>query len=74
MRRERKDQDEVVDRDLGEGVVGVAVGELAPHEHHRGARGDSEQDHAGDVFVCFTRWDEVGEHESEEQVRRGRPS
>ena len=52
-RCEREDQDEVIDRDLGEGVVGVAVGELAPHEHHRGAWGDPEQDHAGDVLVGF---------------------
>ena len=69
-RGEREDQDEVVDGDLGEGVVGVAVGELAPHKHHRSAWGDPEQDHARDVFVCFARRDEISEHESEEQVRQ----
>ncbi len=69
-RCEREDQDEVIDGNLGEGVVGVAVGELAPHKHHRGAWGDPEQNHARDVFVSFASGDEISEHESEEQIRQ----
>jgi hypothetical protein len=69
-RREGDDHDQVVDRDLDERVVRVAAGQLAPHEDHRGARGDAEEDRAGDVLPRLGLGQQAGEHVQEEQGRQ----
>jgi hypothetical protein len=66
-RGEGEHEDEVVHRDLNQGVVGVAVGEVAPDEDHRGAGRDAEQDHAGDVLLGVFGPDEVREDVLEEE-------
>ncbi len=56
-RREQHQHQQVVDRDLHQRVGRVAVGQVAPDEHHRRARRGGEDDAAGDVLVGVGRRD-----------------
>ena len=47
--REGEDHDHVVDGDLAQGEMRLAVEQIAPHEHHRRAGSGGQQDQAGDV-------------------------
>ncbi len=66
-RREGEDHDGVVERHLGQGEVGVAVGEAAPHEDHRRAGRGRQQDQAGDVGVELVGGQIGGEDPAHEQ-------
>ena len=48
-RGEGENHDQVVDRHLRQGVGTIAIGEVAPDKHHRGARGSGEDDETGDL-------------------------
>ncbi len=65
--REGEHHDQVVHRDLDQRVVGVAAGQVAPHEHHRGAGRHAQQDHARDVLLRVLHGHQVREHVLEEQ-------
>ena len=60
MRREGEDHDEVVHRDLDQGVVRVAAGHLGPDEDHGGAGRSTQQDQAGDVGCASSGGDQAG--------------
>jgi hypothetical protein len=54
-RRKSEHHDRVVERDLAEREVWIAVGQVRPHEHHRRTGRCREDDEAGDVAVDLTR-------------------
>ena len=72
-RREEHQHDEVVHRHLHERVGGVAVGEVAPDEHHRRAGGRGQDDDPGRVLVGQLRPDERQEQVLEEQPAQEAP-
>ena len=71
-RREGEHHDGVVQRDLAQREVRLAVGQVAPDEDHRRAGGGGEQDETGDVAVDL-RGREVGpEQPADEQPAQQR--
>ena len=70
--REGHHHDEVVDGHLHQRVVGVALHQLAPDEHHGRARCHAQQDHAGDVFAGRPRIDPGREQVLKEQYAQRR--
>ena len=68
---EGKDHDQVVDGDLDEGVVGIALGEMAPNEDHRGTGSDAEQDHPCDDLGGFFGGDKADKKGFEEDDTEG---
>jgi hypothetical protein len=64
---EGDDHDRVVEGDLAQGEVRVALREAAPHEHHRGAGRRREQDQAGDIGVHLVGRQVRREHMTQEQ-------
>ncbi|CAN0617276.1 protein of unknown function [Burkholderia multivorans] len=66
-RRERKHHDRVVQCDLRQREQRVAVGQPAPHEHHRGAGRGGQQNEAGHVAVELAGRQHRRKHVADEQ-------
>jgi hypothetical protein len=75
-RREGEHHDHVVQRDLAKREMRLAIGQVAPYEHHRGARRRGEDDQTGDVAVDLIRRQigrkQVSEEEPGERRHRER--
>ncbi len=56
-RHEEHEHDEVVDRDLHEGISRVSAGEMTPDEYHGRAGRCGQDDTAGNVLIRFGRRD-----------------
>ena len=46
-----KDHDGIVERHLAQREVRLSIAQMAPHEHHGGARSGGEQDETGKVGI-----------------------
>ena len=68
-RRERHDHDRVVERDLGQGEMRLAVDEVRPDEHHGRAGRGRQQDQPGDIAV-----DLIGGQQRPEQMADEQPA
>lgn len=66
-RRIGEDHDHIIQRDLHQRVIRVALGELRPDKHHRRAGRGAQQDHARDILARRARLDEGREDIFEEQ-------
>ena len=75
-RSEGEHHDDVVERDLAQREMRLAVREVAPDEDHGRARRCREQDEAGDVAVNLVRWqirsEELADKEPAQQRHRER--
>ncbi len=66
-RRERHHHDRVIQRDLAQGEMRLAIDQVRPDEHHGGARRGRQQDQAGDVEVDLVRRQQRAEQVADEQ-------
>lgn len=64
---EENEHHEIVHRLLNQRVCGIAGREMVPDEHHGGARSRGQDDATGYLLIGFTRTDESGEYEPEEE-------
>ncbi len=66
--RHKKDDDQqIVHRDLHQGVGRIAFGEVAPHKDHRGAGSHTQQNRASHVIACPLGGDEGFENDIKEE-------